>query len=297
MPERNSALQKSDDGNRNAGAISSVAFNRVAHRGTKGVAMPLTVYPDFGWFIRAARILPVAAIAALAGGALGGYIAFTINGALLPPPHPDVRANGEASVAVVRAKPVTIVGGATLDPVAPTQTQIQTPSAPLLATPLATTAPVVPENAPPPTRWPNALLRAHEKVTPPALQPSAPPAPGAGEEVKSAETDRKSSGNAVASVESDRAAARRHARVARKREMQFSATAGARQAGDRAYNRVYDYYGATGEQRFGSDERYGARRRTIGRGQRPEWTQPTEGAQPWSGQSWGGGGGFYRGWQ
>jgi len=55
--------------------------------------------------------------------------------------------------------------------------------------------------------------------------------------------------------------------------MQYSATAGARQAGDRSYNRVYDYYDATGEQRFGSDERYGARRRTIGRAQRPDWTQ------------------------
>ena len=265
--------------------------------------MPLAVYPGFGWFIRAAWILPIVALAAFAGGTLGGYIVFAINGAPVPPPRQDVVANSQSPVAIVRAKPVTIIGGVALDPTAGTpappsgsaQGQIQRLSA--LPPPLATMARVALDTAPPPTRWPNALLRIHEKLTPPALRPSAPPARGTGEEVKNAETDRKSSGNATATADADRAAARRHARAARKREMQYSATAGARQAGDRSSNRVYDYYDATGEQRFGSDERYGARRRTIGRGQRPEWTQPAEGAQPWSGQYWGGGGGYYRGWQ
>jgi len=272
--------------------------------------MPLAVDPGFGWFIRAARILSVVAVAAFAGGALGGYIVFTMNGTLFPTPDQDVQANAQPPVAIVRAKPVAIAGGATPDleagaqstawlpsPVAPGSAQSQTlsaPTAPPLAPPLATMARAMPENAPAPTRWPNALLRAREKVAPPALQASAPSQAAAGEEVESAEVDRKSSGNASAPADADRAAARRHARAARKREMQYSATAGARQAGDRSYNRVYDYYDATGKQRFGSDERYGARRRTIGRAQRPDWSQ---GAQPWSGQYWGGGGGFYRGWQ
>ena len=274
--------------------------------------MPLAVYPDFGWFIRAARIFPVVAIGAFAGGVMGGYMVFTINGALAPPPRLDLHADGQPTAAIVRAKPVTIVGGATSDPTAepsapaPTHSQIQTPSA--LPPPFATTAQTGPLHAPQPTRWPNALSRAH-KVMPPAQPPAAMPQPGLGEQERSAETDRKSSGNAAASADADRAAARRHACAAKKREREFSATAGARQAGDRAYNGVYDYYGATGDrdagsaessphnmqQRLGSDERYGARRRSTVRGQRPGQTQPTEAAQPWSGQYWGGG--FYRGWQ
>jgi hypothetical protein len=273
--------------------------------------MPLAVYPDFGWFIRAARIFPVVAISAFAGGVMGGYIVFTINGALAPPQRADLQANGQPA-AIVRAKPVTIVGGATSDPAAepsapaPAQSQIQTPSA--LPPSLATTAQTELLNAPLPTRWPNALSRARRVMTP-AQPPAVTPQPGLGEEEKSAEKDRKSSGNTAASADADRAAARRRARAAKKREPEFSAAAGTRQAVGRAYNGVYDYYGATGDrdagsagsspynmqQRLGSDERYGARRRSTVRGQRPSQTQPAEAAQPWSGQYWGGV--FNRGWQ
>ena len=176
--------------------------------------MPLAVYPDFGWFIRAARIFPVVAIAAFAGGVMGSYIVFTINGALAPPQRADLQANGQPA-AIVRAKPVTIVGGATSDPAAepsapaPAQSQIQTPSA--LPPSLATTAQTELLNAPLPTRWPNALSRARRVMTP-AQPPAVTPQPGLGEEEKSAEKDRKSSGNTAASADADRAAARRHAR-------------------------------------------------------------------------------------
>jgi len=44
--------------------------------------MSLAADPGFGWFIRAARILSVVAVAAFAGAALGGYIVFTMNGTL-----------------------------------------------------------------------------------------------------------------------------------------------------------------------------------------------------------------------
>jgi outer membrane biosynthesis protein TonB len=267
--------------------------------------MPLAAYPDLGWFVRAARILPVVAIAAFAGGVLGGFIVFALNGALAPPPRPDLGTNGHANVTVVPTKPVTIVGGTTPDPAAtqpppavaaPAQSQIQTPPAvPPVATtaqtaPQTTAAQTAPQVEPRPTRWPNALLRGRKVITP-SPPPAVTPAPGEGQEQKSAETDHKSSGAAAASADDDRAAARRHAHAARKRDREFSA--GARQAGDRAYNRVYDYYD-TGdrEQRFGFDERDGGRRRVIIRGQRPQWREPAETAQPWSDQFWGGG--YYR---
>lgn len=260
--------------------------------------MPLAAYPDLGLFVRAARVLPVA-IAAVAGGVVGGFVVFAINGALAPP-RPDLTTNSHAGVAAAPGKPVTIVGATapnpatTQPPPAPAaapQTQIQTSPA---VSPVATTALTTPqttaqttaEDEPRPTRWPNALMRGRKVITP-LPPPAVAPASGDTEEEKSAQTDHKSSG-AAASADDDRAAARRHARVVKKRERQFSSNTGARQTGDRAYNRVYDYYDAPG-----SDERYGGRRRVITRGQRPQSTQPAEAAQPWSGQFWGGGG-YYR---
>lgn len=253
--------------------------------------MPLAAYPDLGLFVRAARILPVVAITAFAGGVLGGFVVFAINGAFAPPPRPDLSTNGHATVAAAPAKPATIVGGTTPNSAvtqpqpgggAPAQTQIQTPP----AVPVAATAQLTPQDAPRPTRWPNALMRGRRVITP--LPPSAvTPAPGEAEEEKSAQTDHKSSAGATASADDDHAAPRRHAHAARKRDREFSSAAAARQAGDRAYNRVYDYYDSPA-----SDERYGARRRAVGRGQRQQWTQPAEAAQPWSGQFWGGG--YYR---
>lgn len=44
-------------------------------------------YPDFRWFFRTVRVLPVVAIAALAGGAIGGFSIFAINLALTAPPN------------------------------------------------------------------------------------------------------------------------------------------------------------------------------------------------------------------
>jgi hypothetical protein len=265
--------------------------------------MPLAAYPDLGLFVRAARVLPVA-IAALAGGVVGGFVVFAINGTLAPHPRSDLSTNSHASVAATPGKPVTIVGGTApnpattqplLAPAAPVQTPIQkptqtpTPAQTPIQTPVAvsvsTTAQTAPQDEPRPTRWPNALMRGRKVITP-LPPPAVAPAPSEAEEQKSAQTDHKSSGGA-ASADDDRAAARRHAHVVRKREREFSSNAAARQTGDRASNRVYDYYDAPG-----SDERYGGRRRVITRGQRPQWTRPEQAAQPWSGQFWGGG--YYR---
>lgn len=255
--------------------------------------MPLAAYPDLGLFVRAARILPVA-IAAVAGGVVGGFVVFAINGALAPPPRPDLSTNGHATAAVAPVKPVTIVGATTpnattqsppLAAAAP-QTPIQPPPAVAASTTAQTSAQTTPQDEPRPTRWPNALMRGHKVITP-LPPPAVAPAAGDSEEEKSAQTDHKNSG-AAASADDDRADARRHARAARKRERESSSNVGARGAGDRPYNRVYDYYDAPG-----SDERYSGRRRAIVRRQRPQWTQPAEAGQPWSGQFWGGGG-YYR---
>jgi hypothetical protein len=135
-------------------------------------------------------------------------------------------------------------------------------------------------------------MRGRKVITP--LPPSVTPATGEGEEEKSAQGDHKRSG--AASADNDHAAPRRHTRIAKKRDKEFSSATGARQAGDRAYNRVYDYE-ATGNN--DADARgvvsppYGMqRRRLIVRGQGPQWMRPAEAAPSWSGQFWGGG--YYR---
>jgi hypothetical protein len=276
--------------------------------------MPLSAYPDLGLFVRAARILPVVAVAAFAGGVVGGFVVFAINGALAPP-RPGLGTNNQAAAPAVPAKPVTIIGAPTPNPpvtpppaaAAPPQNPIQAPSAatsvataPLATTPVATTAQTGPQTAsqtapqdePRATRWPNALMRGRKVITP--LSPSVTPATGEGEAEKSAQSDHKSSG--AASADNDRAAPRRHARAVKKRDKDFSSGTGARQAADRAYNRVYDYGGAgdsDASDRGVESPYFGAQhRRVIIRGQRPQWMRPAEAAPPWSGQFWGGG--YYR---
>ena len=112
--------------------------------------MPLAAYPDLGLFVRTARILPIVAIAAFAGGVVGGFVVFAINGAL-PPPRPDLGTNlgttGHATATAEPAKPVTVVG-ATPNPAvtqppdaaAPPQMPIQTPAAATSVKPTAQTA-------------------------------------------------------------------------------------------------------------------------------------------------------------
>jgi hypothetical protein len=270
--------------------------------------MPLAAYADLGLFVRAARVLPIVAIAAFAGGVVGGFAVFAINGALAPP-RPDLGTNNHAAVPAVPAKPVTIIGAPTPNPPVPQpppaaaalpQNPNQAPSAatsgattPVATTPVATTAQTAPQDEPRATRWPNALMRGRKVITP--LPPSVTPATGEGEEEKSAQSDHKSPG-AAASADNDHAATRRHARTAKKRDKEFSSATGARQAGDRAYYRVYDYEGtgnSDADARGVASPAYGMQhRRVIIRSQRPQWMRPAEAAPAWSGQFWGGG--YYR---
>jgi hypothetical protein len=78
-------------------------------------------YSDVSWFLRAARVVPVIAGAALLGGMIGGFAMFAIDSALTwdsaPQSHPDARAeNATSAVNPQPNKPVRIVGGAIPDP-------------------------------------------------------------------------------------------------------------------------------------------------------------------------------------
>ena len=58
--------------------------------------MPLADYPDLSWLIRAVRVLPVVAVAALVGGIIGGFTVFAIDSALTWQPRPDLRADNQS---------------------------------------------------------------------------------------------------------------------------------------------------------------------------------------------------------
>ena len=78
-------------------------------------------YSDVNWFLRATRVAPVIAGAALVGGMIGGFAIFAVDSALtwepVSQPRPDARADTTASVVDQHAtRPVRIVGGAIPDP-------------------------------------------------------------------------------------------------------------------------------------------------------------------------------------
>jgi hypothetical protein len=78
--------------------------------------MPLAAYPDVSFFIRAVRVLPVIAVAASAGGIIGGFTVYAVDSALTWQ-RPDLRAeNQTASAEQQKTRPVRIVGGAIPDP-------------------------------------------------------------------------------------------------------------------------------------------------------------------------------------
>jgi len=219
-------------------------------------------YSDVNWFLRAARLAPVIAGAALLGGMIGGFAMFAIDSALtweptwepVSQPRLDVRADSAASALVAQTtKPVRIVGGAIPDPSAgmsapppaPQQRNAAAPAqspaqvSPQLLTPkplgpasrlqpqTATAGPIsgAPQqnqtaNQPPvptqaatasqqPTRWPDALSRAHQNAANAAnansaQQQTAPPPTSASATRKSDDIDRKeASGDRAAATADD----------------------------------------------------------------------------------------------
>jgi hypothetical protein len=102
--------------------------------------MPPAPFPDFRWFFRIVRVLPVVAVAALAGGIIGGFSVFAIDLALTAPPNhgsPAEPGSKLASKAVnnnVAASPAPM---RTFDPATPTVAAAASPTpAPAPAAPM-----------------------------------------------------------------------------------------------------------------------------------------------------------------
>ncbi len=74
-------------------------------------------YSDVNWFVRAVRVVPVIAGAAVLGGMIGGFAMFAIDSALTwqPPSEPQTQ-NAAGAETVQTNKQVRIVGGAIPDP-------------------------------------------------------------------------------------------------------------------------------------------------------------------------------------
>ncbi len=209
-------------------------------------------YPDVNWFLRATRVAPVIAGAALVGGMIGGFAIFAVDSALtwepVSQPRPDARADTTASVVDQHAtRPVRIVGGAIPDPSAgmsgpppapqrssaPAQAQVSPQL--LTAKPLGPASQLQPQTATtqvatttqqPQTRWPDALSRAHPdaaNATGGREQASPPPAATQTSERttdRNSETDRKEANSdrgatAATAEDQDRAYSSRRGRHSR----------------------------------------------------------------------------------
>jgi hypothetical protein len=86
-------------------------------------------YPDFSWFSRAVRILPIVAGALLGGGAIGGVSVFAIDSALTAPPREELRAETAPANA---PSPIRTIDAPALNPspAAATPAPVQAQTAP-----------------------------------------------------------------------------------------------------------------------------------------------------------------------
>jgi hypothetical protein len=220
---------------------------------------------DVSWFLRAARVVPVIAGAALLGGMIGGFAMFAIDSALTweptsqsPQSRPEARAdNAESAVNPQTTKPVRIVGGAIPDPSAgmsapppaPQQHSAATPAQSQISSQLLTpkalgpasqlqpqTASTTPAQTPNATRWPDALSRAHRNaVNAGNTQQTAPAPPAQANDRaanKNSETDRKEANGdrAVSADNQSGADTSRHGRHSRRHTI--VGTNGFRNGGD-----------------------------------------------------------------
>lgn len=243
--------------------------------------MPRGGYADVNWFVRAARVVPVIAGAALIGGMIGGFAMFAIDSALtwepVSQPRPDARAEGQASAVVAQpTKPVRIVGGAIPDPSAGMSAPVPAPQLRNAASPAQATSPAqiapqlltpkplgpasqlqaqytaqtpvqAPAQAQQQSRWPDALSRAHQNAANAAnansaQQQTAPPPVAA----------QTNSERAATSDEQDRGRMRysRHGRRHWRGDDDASASASRRQDA-RTYDRLYDSYGNRRDRSYG----------------------------------------------
>jgi hypothetical protein len=268
-------------------------------------------YSDVNWFVRAARVAPVIAGAALVGGMIGGFAMFAIDSALTwepstresaSPPRSDARAEGPAGAVVAQTqtmKPARIVGGAIPDPsagmsapppapqqhsaAAPAQSPAQISSQLLAPKPLGPASQLQSQTAGPtsgtpqqnqnqtanqapvpaqaataaaaaqqPTRWPDALPRAHQNPAnaanaASAQQQTAPPPGSERAASKNGDADRKAANGDRAAMtdDQDRGNTRHgwHCRRHWRGDEDVSAAFSSRRQDARGYDRLYDSYG------------------------------------------------------
>lgn len=240
--------------------------------------MPPAPYPDFRWFFRTVRVLPVIAIAALAGGMIGGFSVFAIDLALRSPPNGDVhadigkkgvgkinevKANGTVPMRTFDAAGFTPAGGTSAPPTPAPANSTAQPQAAGIARPSPAAVPQgAPQIAvtPPPSAqqkvWPDALSRAHQVVpnrgeTPtakPEMAPAAPPAT-----VTQAARDHAVAPAPASSGRDAEKPAPAKRRVAIKHRPQAAPSENTAETSSRFSRPVYDHYGRD-DQRAASDD-------------------------------------------
>jgi hypothetical protein len=145
--------------------------------------MRSALYPNFRWFFRAMRAVSVVAVAALAGGIIGGFSVFAIDLALTAPPSHDAGAEtGKITAEKAGTRGATIPAAGTSAPPQPAQAAstvapttvipAQQPTVPSQVEPSAHIA-VTPPLPPQQTSWPDALSRDHQ-IAPDAADAAAP---------------------------------------------------------------------------------------------------------------------------
>lgn len=248
--------------------------------------------PDFRWFFRTVRVLPVVGIAALVGGMIGGFSVFAIDLALSPSPSHEVRAeaskinepkaNGRAPMRTFDASGFTPVAGTSAPPT-PAQANSTAQPSPAASTETASQgAPQIAVTPPLPTQqkvWPDALSRQHQVVPSQAQSEAAKPQVAPGN--PPAAPTQAAADHAIApqpdSPDHDAqkpVPAKR--RVAIKRKAQPARNESAAETSSRDGRPVYDYYDRD-DTRTASDEDGNAdanyktmKRGYVRRGQRPE---------------------------
>src|SRR5215471_7893167 len=231
-------------------------------------------YSDVNWFVRATRVAPVIAGAALVGGMIGGFAMFAIDSALTwepstresaSPPRSDARAEGPAGAVVAQTqtmKPARIVGGAIPDPsagmsapppapqqhsaAAPAQSPAQISSQLLAPKPLGPASQLQSQTAGP-TSGSAHQNPANAANAASAQQQTAPPPGSEGAASKNGDADRKAANGDRAAMTGDQDGGNtRHGRHGRRHwrgDEDAAAAFSSRRQDARGYDRLYDSYG------------------------------------------------------
>ncbi len=144
--------------------------------------MPPAPYPDFRWFFRTLRVVPVVAVAALAGGIIGGFSVFAVDVALTAPPNHGVPPEAGSKLASAAMDDKTSVAPARQSPSQSTAALATTPQSPTpmrtfdAATPAAKSIPAAATATPAPAAPAHAAFETSAALTSslPAVSEAAP---------------------------------------------------------------------------------------------------------------------------